>query len=244
MGMDAIILAGGLGTRLRPVVPDLPKPMAPVAGRPFLAWLAEYWIGQGVGRLILSVGYRHEAVRDYFGNTWGGCPVVYAVEAAPLGTGGGVLLALALGQCRGTTLVLNGDTFFELPLATLRSAHAQHAAAVTLALTGNRGDARFGGVRLDGAGRVVEMTARAGEAAPLVNGGVYLMEPAALDGERSGAPLSLEDELLPRLIGIGVHVHGVICPGRFIDMGLPEDFRRSQDWFGPAADAGGIRQKR
>lgn len=235
--MDAVILAGGLGTRLRQAVPDVPKPMAPVAGRPFLAWLAEHWIAQGVRRLILSVGYRHEVVRNYFGDVWGGCPVHYAVEAQPLGTGGGLLLALAAASPQATALVLNGDTFFDVPLAALRSAHAQHRAAVTLALTENRIRGRFSGVKLDPGGRVLGLAARSGGAAPLVNGGVYLLEPDALRGEPAGVPLSLEDEVLPRLIASGVRVQGVVDPGRFIDMGVPEDYRRSQDWFGTAPGA-------
>lgn len=235
--MDAVILAGGLGTRLRELVPDVPKPMAIVAGRPFLAWLAEHWIARGVQRLILSVGYRHEVVRDFFGDAWGGRPVLYAVESQPLGTGGGLLLALSLATPRATTLVLNGDTFFDVSLETLRRAHGESRATVTMALTAGRGATRYSGVRLDDTGRVVELAARSTAAAPMVNGGVYLVEPGALPAGPASTPVSLEDELLPRLIASGARVQGVTCPGRFIDMGVPEDYRRCQDWFGNATGA-------
>src|SRR5690349_16571222 len=93
MQMTAIILAGGLGTRLRSVVADVPKPMAPIAGRPFLAYQIEYWIAQGVQRFILSVGYKHEIIMDYFGDRYQGAEIEYAIELLPLGTGGGFLQA-------------------------------------------------------------------------------------------------------------------------------------------------------
>ena len=92
--MEAIILAGGLGTRLRPAVPNLPKPMAPVNGRPFLEHQIDYWIRQGVRRFVLSVGYMHEAIEGYFGASYRGAEIAYAVERSPLGTGGGLLLAM------------------------------------------------------------------------------------------------------------------------------------------------------
>ena len=230
--MDAIILAGGLGTRLRAAVPDVPKPMAPIAGRPFLAWLIEYWVALGGQRLILSVGYKHEAIRKYFGDAWGGCPVRYAIESQPLGTGGGLLLALTQLTPRAATLVLNGDTFFDVSLAALRDAHGQHKAAITLALTGNRVPGRFSGVELDASGRILNLAARSGTAAPIVNGGVYLLDPAALSGETSGVRLSFEDDVLPRLIASGARVQGLVASGRFIDIGVPKDYRRCQDWFG------------
>ena len=92
--ITAVILAGGLGTRLRSVVPDLPKPMAPVNGRPFLACQMDYWLQQGIQHFVLSVGYRHQSIMDYFGSNYCGSPVEYVVEDTPLGTGGGLLLAV------------------------------------------------------------------------------------------------------------------------------------------------------
>jgi D-glycero-alpha-D-manno-heptose 1-phosphate guanylyltransferase len=121
---SAIILAGGLGTRLRSAVPDLPKPMAPIAGRPFLAYQLDYWIRQGVDRFVLSVGYRHESIMAYFGAAYRGIAVDYSVEQTPLGTGGGLLLALErLDGGQRPFLLLNGDTYFEVDLATLSAFH-------------------------------------------------------------------------------------------------------------------------
>src|SRR5512147_529361 len=93
--MEAIILAGGLGTRLRQAVPDVPKPMAPIRGRPFLDYQMTYWAKQGIERFVLSVGYRHEIVKQHFGCRWGSTEVDYAVESTPLGTGGGLLMAMS-----------------------------------------------------------------------------------------------------------------------------------------------------
>ena len=112
----AIILAGGLGTRLRSTVPDLPKPMAPIAGRPFLAHQMDHWIGQGVSRFVLSVGYRHEAISSHFGRRFHGAAIDYVVETSPLGTGGAVKLATAGLPRDEYTLLLNGDTYFDVPL--------------------------------------------------------------------------------------------------------------------------------
>jgi len=118
--VEAVVLAGGLGTRLRAAVSDVPKPMAPVQGRPFLERLLDYWIGQGVQRAVLAVGYMHETVRKHFGEQYRNCAIDYSVEQQPLGTGGALVQTLPLVQGK-TFLVLNGDTYFAVPLAKLTS---------------------------------------------------------------------------------------------------------------------------
>ena len=110
----AIILAGGLGTRLRGTLPDLPKPMAPVAGRPFLAHQLDHWIAQGVVRFVLSVGYRAVAISNHFGDRYRGVPIDYVVEPAPLGTGGALALAATKLRSNEPALLLNGDTYFDV----------------------------------------------------------------------------------------------------------------------------------
>ena len=110
---SAVILAGGLGTRLRSVVSDVPKPMAPVGGRPFLEYQLEYWINQGISRFVLSVGYRHEAITEHFGSRYKGVELEYAVEEQPLGTGGGLLLAAEKLKQDTPFLLLNKDTYFK-----------------------------------------------------------------------------------------------------------------------------------
>jgi D-glycero-alpha-D-manno-heptose 1-phosphate guanylyltransferase len=223
--MEAIVLAGGLGTRLRTVVADLPKPMAPINGRPFLELLLDYWIGQGVRRIVLSVGYLHDKIESALGSKYAGCPISYAVETKPLGTGGGLLLAAAQLREAGPFLALNGDTMFAVPLAHLREFHRDHGADMTLALFATSNTTRYTGVATDSEGRVTAMRG-AGQA----NGGVYLVERRLLDDfqRTESAKLSLEDDLMPRAITAGRRVYGQLFNGNFLDIGVPEDFRRAQ----------------
>ena len=208
------MLAGGFGTRLRAAVADVPKPMAPVEGRPFLEWLLDYWIGQGVHRAILAVGYMHETIQRHFGRAYQGCDIAYSVEHQPLGTGGALLQALALVRSRDF-LVLNGDTYFAVPLDELRSFHAERTADVTLSLF-RSDNPRYTGVSLAADGRVTGLAGRG-----LVNGGVFLFQRDALKTSPP-APCSLEKDLLARFKG---RVYARVFDAPFIDIGLPEDWR-------------------
>lgn len=230
--MEAIVLAGGLGTRLRAAVPDLPKPMAPVNGRPFLEHLLDYWTAQGVTRFILSVGYKHEAISGHFGAELRGVAISYAVESQPLGTGGGLLLALGSLTAPGPFLVVNGDTYFEVALGTLREFHAARRADATLSLFRSPQRGRYTGLRLGASGEVLSLNA--GEMGGLANGGVYLMERALLDGGpwRTGLSCSLEDDILPDALRAGRRVFGREFSGPFIDIGVPEDYARAAGILG------------
>jgi D-glycero-alpha-D-manno-heptose 1-phosphate guanylyltransferase len=223
---SAIILAGGLGTRLRGAVPDLPKPMAPVAGRPFLAHQMDHWIAEGVKHFVLSVGYRSEAIRSHFGRRYRGVRLDYAVEAMPLGTGGALLLAAGLLPNDAPALLLNGDTYFDVKLAAL-AAHAQRLDAQwCFALFHNTDPARYMGVGLASDGRI---TALQSSGSALANGGVYLFRPSALAGwpQRRDAALSLETALFPALLAQGQSFAGLACGGAFIDIGVPADYHRA-----------------
>lgn len=226
----AIILAGGLGTRLRAVVPDRPKPMALVNGQPFLVHVMEYWRRQGVERFVLSVGYRHEMIQQFFGTNYQGIPLDYAVEETPLGTGGGLLHALdRVGD--EPCLVLNGDTFFAVEARSLREVHAARNAAWTMALF-HAGEAnRYMGVKLGTDGHIQNLAAGRSEIGAYANGGVYLADPAAIRGcgLPGGVKLSLEDELLPRMHAQGQPLYGCACTGTFIDIGVPADYQRAQE---------------
>ena len=230
----ALVLAGGQGTRLRGAVPDLPKPMAPVQGRPFLAWLLDYWIAQGVRRFVLSVGYRREAIEAHFGSDYRGAAIEYVVETVPLGTGGALLQAVRLLGGTQAFLLLNGDTYFEAELAQLREFHRKSGAQWTFALARRSGAAVGLGVRLAQDGRV---SALEGE---LLNGGVCLVEPALVAGWRDHGrrPLSIDDDLLPGALADGASLYGLECAGRFVDIGTPENYRRAQQLLGGRADAG------
>ena len=211
--MEAVVLAGGLGTRLRAAVSDVPKPMAPVQGRPFLERLLDYWIGQGVRRAVLAVGYMHDTIRRHFGDQYRGCAIAYSVEQQPLGTGGALVQALPLVQDK-TFLVLNGDTYFAVPLAALNDFHRERRADVSLCLF-RSDNPRYTGISLARDGRV---TSFSGHGA--ANGGVFVFERAAAARLPAGVS-SLENDLLPR---VGA-VYGCVFDVPFVDIGLPEDWR-------------------
>jgi D-glycero-alpha-D-manno-heptose 1-phosphate guanylyltransferase len=225
----AIVLAGGLGTRLRQAVPDLPKPLAPVAGRPFLAWLLDHWAVQGVERFVLSVGYRAEAIREAIGSRHAGVPVEYAVETEPLGTGGALLRA-AGGLSRDERfLLLNGDTWFEVPLAELAACAVRHDADWCLSLFRTEDGARYMGPRLAPDGRLLALTDPDAQGPRWANGGVYLVHPRSLRPASAGSsgPVSLEADLMPRWLAQGARFVGHPSSAAFIDIGVPQDWRRA-----------------
>jgi len=225
--VEAIILAGGLGTRLRLAVPDLPKPMAPVGGRPFLEYQLDYWAGQGVSRFILSVGYKHEAISGHFGAAYRSVPIAYAIERQPLGTGGGLMLAARELTTPGPFLALNGDTYFEVTLKRLGEFHAAHGADITLSLFRSPQQGRYTGLKIGETGEVVSLNA--GEKGGLANGGVYLMERGLLNGGSwlPGARVSFEEDILPSALRTGKRLFGMEFSGRFLDIGIPEDYARA-----------------
>ncbi len=222
----AIILAGGFGTRLRAAVPDLPKPMAPVRGRPFLAHQMDYWIQQGIERFILSVGYRHQIIMDYFGSTWRDIPVDYAVEETPLGTGGGLLMA-ASGLSE-SFLVLNGDTFFAASLDALRDFHARNASEWTFCLFRTEEAGRYLGMQVSDDGRILALKSGVSR---LANGGAYWLDPGVLAGLKwkAGQACSLENHILPLLMQRKRKFHGLEQSGLFIDIGVPQDYYQAAD---------------
>jgi len=225
----AIVLAGGLGTRLRQAVPDLPKPLAPVAGRPFLAWLLDRWVGQGVERFVLSVGYRADAIRAAVGASHAGVPIDYVVETEPLGTGGALLRAAAGLAPDERFLLLNGDTWFDVPLAELAACAERHDADWCLSLFRTDDVVRYMGPRLAPDGRLLALTDPDAPAPRWANGGVYLVHPRSLRPMTPGAagPVSLESELLPRWLAQGARFAGYPSSAAFIDIGVPQDWRRA-----------------
>lgn len=220
---EAIVLAGGLGTRLRPVVRDVPKPLAPVAGRPFLAYLLKKLRRVGLGRVILATGYGGEQIEAAFGRACEGLVLAYSREAVPLGTGGALWQALA--RCRGDRVfVLNGDTYFDLDLAAMREAPA---CDVLVAVRPVAERARFGSVRLEG--RRIAAFEEKGTAGPgLVNAGTYLVRRDLAGRLPRPAPFSFERDVLERgLERLSIEAYPSDAP--FIDIGTPEDFARAQE---------------
>ena len=229
--MQAIILAGGKGTRLRAEVPDLPKPLAPVDGRPFLEHQMSYWVRQGVDRFILSVGYMAETIIKTIGNRYRSAAVDYAVEDRPLGTGGAVLFAMRRLRANEPFLVVNGDTFFDLPLSDFQRFHHDRNSNWTLGLFRTNDTNRYMGVSLDEDERLIALVAPDQRGEVWANGGVYMISPAALDpvAERFKGETSLEAEIIPTLLALKSAMYGFRHNGRFIDIGLPADYRRAAD---------------
>jgi len=224
---SAIILAGGLGTRLRGTVPDVPKPMAPLNGRPFLEYQIEYWIAQGVENFILSVGYKYEVIIQHFGATWMSASISYVIEEIPLGTGGGLLMAAkGMGE---PFLVLNGDTFFEVDLKELKQFHNIHQSEWTFALFKANEVGRYMGMDIADDGSICSLQSNMIKPGRLANGGVYLLEPSILDKYQNNTidKVSLEDDILPYLHGHGGRLYGVVQDGCFVDIGVPEDYLRA-----------------
>lgn len=228
---SAIILAGGRGTRLREAVPDRPKPMALVNRRPFLVHLLDYWLAQGISHFVLSVGYLHEAIQQFFGTQYRGARLDYAVEERPLGTGGGLLLAQEQLPDAEPFLLLNGDTFFAVDAPALLDFHKSRKAAWTLSLFRAPEADRYMGVRLGANGRIANLAAGRATAGTTANGGVYVVNPEILrsSGYPAATKLSLEEDLLPVMHRHGLPLYGLAATGLFIDIGIPADYRRAQE---------------
>lgn len=223
--LQAVILAGGLGTRLRPVVGETPKAMAPVAGRPFLEHLLSDLAAHGVRRAVLAVGYRREVIAAHLGAGFRGVSLAYSEEEEPLGTGGAVRRALRLAE-PGPCLVLNGDTWVDLDHGAMVRAHVDAAAKVTIAVRAVPDVARFGALELDG-GRVRAFREKGPSGSGFINAGVYVLGPDLFDGLALPAAFSLErDVFAPRVRELAPLAFE--ATGRFIDIGVPEDFERAQ----------------
>jgi D-glycero-alpha-D-manno-heptose 1-phosphate guanylyltransferase len=227
--MEAIVLAGGLGTRLRPVVSGMPKPMAPVNGRPFLCLLLEQLQGAGVRAVVLSVGYKGSVIVDYFGPRYGDLEIRYAIEEQPLGTGGA--LRKGLGLSAGEPVwVLNGDSFLDLDFEAMRREHsAAGGRAMTMAIHHVDDASRYGSLTLAGT-RIVAMQAAGARGGGLINAGVYLLSRNIFAGCGARPTFSFEADFLPSAIK-RLPINAFITNGRFVDIGVPEDYERAQRMF-------------
>ena len=226
--MQAIVLAGGLGTRLRGVVADLPKPLAPVAGQPFLGILLEQLRAQGFASAVLSVGYRHELIREAFGDRFGGLAIDYAVEDRPLGTGGAIRLA-ARACSEADVFVLNGDSYVELDFVQMYGRHRETGVSLTVCAVEVADAARYGRVVVEGS-RIVGFSEKGTAGRGLINAGVYLMRRNLLEEVTLPDAFSFEEEVLAVRLG---QLRPLVYPGhgRFIDIGVPDDYARAQVLF-------------
>ena len=223
----AVLLVGGLGTRLRSAVPSTPKPLAPIGNTSFLQLVVRQLQSQGVRRLVMCTGYLAARIEDEFGDgrKWG-VAIDYSREPHPLGTAGAVKLAERHVSAGPDFLVLNGDSFLEINLQQFIRFHREQGGLISIAVHKVENALRYGTVQVDTGRRVTGFTEKSAIRGPgLVNGGVYVFNRAVLQHIPQG-PASLERDIFPRLVGSGMYAfeqHGM-----FIDIGTPEDYARAQ----------------
>ena len=245
--MEAILLCGGLGTRLRSVVSDRPKPMADIAGKPFLHYLVRMLSEKGVERFIFALGYMGEQIEAYFrdGREYG-ISIAYSYEESPLGTGGAIRNALPKMR-EEDVLVLNADTYFDTDYRSLFQEQRVKRADMTIASREIEDISRYGAIVKDTDGRILrwnekqsgsgetmpdsaETLARSGETAPRrgeINGGIYVMKRSLIEKIPAGKQ-SLENDCIPVWLSRSVSIHALPSDGYFMDIGVPEDYRRFQ----------------
>lgn len=223
--MKAVVLAGGFGTRLREKVPDIPKPMAPVAGRPFLEYILDRLVACGIAEIILSVGYRANTIIDHFSEAYRGVVVNYAIETEPLGTGGAIAHALHEGS-NAPVLVLNGDTFLNIDYEELIHWYKENPVQVAMVLRKVPDTSRYGSVMLSGE-RVVGFEEKGKHGPGLINAGVYIVKSRIFEEFGFSGKFSFESDFLQKQC-VALSSRAFITDAYFIDIGIPEDYERAQ----------------
>lgn len=225
--IPAIILAGGLGTRLRSIVPDLPKPMADVAGKPFLWWMLRRLEQQGLTDVYLAVGYKRELIERYFGEKFGALKVHYVVEDTPLGTGGAI--AKAIARINGDeAYVLNGDTMAIVDLAALAAIAAAPEVDLAMAVAELPDVARYGAVEFDAVSqRVTAFREKGQQGSGYINAGVYLLKREPFMQRLSGERFSFEQDYLYAQFS-ELYIGALPGVSQLIDIGVPEDYALAQ----------------
>jgi len=220
--VEAIILAGGLGTRLSGVIPALPKPMAPVQGRPFLAILLDRLIAAGFKKAILAVGYRHEVIREHFGDSYKSLHVRYSVETEPLGTGGAICLAMKQSSAP-QIFVVNGDTYLEIDYRSMLKAHLRENACLTIAVRAVPDAGRYGALDIEH-DRVCGFFEKGHSGPGMINAGVYLIIPDVFDLYNLPSAFSFENDLLVKHLSELTPL-AFQTQGTFIDIGKERFFQ-------------------
>lgn len=228
---EAIILAGGFGTRLQAVVSNVPKPMAPINNEPFLNYVFDYLLHYKIEHVVLSTGYLADKISDYYKNEYRGIKISYTKEETPLGTGGGIRLAMT--KCyTSDVLVLNGDSFFDVNITDHFNNHISKQADCSLALRKVFNASRYGTILL-GIGNAIETFKEKDniEQTGLINGGVYILNRKLyLSKTNEAVPFSIEKDFYESRIN-ELHIFGFEYDGYFIDIGIPEDYNKAQTDF-------------
>jgi D-glycero-alpha-D-manno-heptose 1-phosphate guanylyltransferase len=230
--MEAVVLAGGFGTRLRAVVPDWPKPMAPVAGRPFLEILLSTLAAKGFKRAVLSLGHMAEKISGHFGPRFAGLELVYEVEHSPLGTGGA--MRQALPHIQGDhAYVFNGDTFLDLEVAQLEAHWHLHQRPIIVARD-VPDTARYGRLHVEH-GRLLGFAEKGAAGPGLINAGCYVLPRAVLQHMAAGMNFSFETDFLAKVVP-KQHMDVFVTQGLFIDIGVPTDYEMAQSLLAVTVD--------
>lgn len=226
MIMDAIVLAGGLGTRLQPVISDIPKPMAPVAGKPFLEYILEWLKCNMVSRVILAVGYQWEVIREAFGSRFGQMELIYSVEDTPLGTGGAIRQAMTYLR-NEKCFIVNGDTFCRACLSQLFAFHHAAKFDLSLLLKPMPDTSRYGLVEIDDKQRITRFSEKQPGSEGLINSGIYLANSIIKQYFPDKEAFSFEKEFLETQLN-HLSFGGLVSESYFIDIGIPDDYQKAQ----------------
>ena len=219
----AIVLAGGLGTRLKNVVADIPKPMAPIKDKPFLFYIFKYLKKYKIEKIILSVGYKWEKIKEYFGDNFEGIDLIYSVEDEPLGTGGAIKKAISKLEDE-EVFILNGDTFFKIDLEKLSLVENSK---LVLALKKMYDFDRYGCVKTDENGLVTAFTEKAYNKSAYINGGIYLARTNIFDDFTLKNKFSFEEFMQSQFKKLQINT--VKFNDYFIDIGIPNDYEIAQN---------------
>ncbi len=224
--MEVIVLAGGQGTRLAGILSGRPKPMADIAGRPFLEYLLDLLLEQDAQTAILSVGYMAQVIQEHFGVAYKGMRISYVIEESPLGTGGAIRNALKLAT-EDTVFVLNGDTFVELNYGAMMAEHKAKHAGLAIAVRLVDDVSRYGAIATDEQGLIRRFGEKRLTGAGLINSGVYLLHRVLFDSFTLADPFSMETDF------VGAHLAQLQplafrSDGYFIDIGIPSDLERAR----------------
>lgn len=230
MSREAVILAGGMGTRLKSLVGDRPKPMALVNGKPFLRYLFRHLLKNDFRHIILAVGFRHEFISEYFGNRFEEMELSYAVETKPLGTGGGIRNALRYSTAE-YSFILNGDTYFPVSFEEMELLSAKKTSDLTIALRRLEDVSRFGSIFLDKSQKLSGFIEKKPQAGPgLINGGIYYLRNQAFKELKFPENFSFEKDYLMKYAQIQ-NFYGIVFNNYFIDIGIPESLIQAQTDF-------------
>lgn len=229
--MEAVVLAGGLGTRLQSVVKKLPKSMALINGRPFIAYLLDYLYHQEVEHVVMAVGYKHDLIMDFVGYEYRGMKISYSLEEEPLGTGGAIRLAMGNVK-KEEVMVLNGDTMFLVSFQELQTAQKELQADLMLAIKKVKDVSRYGAVKYDKETLRVEGFEEKGHhhGAGFINGGVYFTTKSFLLSHIPEGKVSFEKEVLEKLAAHKTF-GGINFSDYFLDIGIPEDYDKAKTEF-------------